>query len=177
MPGRSATSIAALGGICPPPGPPAIAPGGKLTHPLELLAGGDLLGEQRGLDAVEQALQPADQLRLGDPQLAVGRDHAVLERQGEVAQLVLQIGRQRLGQLHDGALVDLGQALAAGLVEGAGAHLLEQLLDHRADAHHLGRRGHGLHLGSSASATGSTTTLASVSLWWFFDRHRMLLAA
>ena len=31
-----------------------------------------LLGEQRGLDAVEQALEPADELGLGDPQLGVG---------------------------------------------------------------------------------------------------------
>ena len=53
------------------------------THPLELLTGSDLLGEQRGLDAVEQALQPADELGLGDAELAVGRDLAVLERQGQ----------------------------------------------------------------------------------------------
>ena len=39
---------------------------------------------------------------------------AVVERQGQHAQLVLQVGRQRLGQLGDRALVDLGQALAAG---------------------------------------------------------------
>ena len=43
------------------------------AHLLQLGAGGHLLGEQRGLDAVEQALQPADQLGLGDPQLGVRR--------------------------------------------------------------------------------------------------------
>ena len=36
-------------------------------------------------------------------------------------------------------LVDPGQPLPAGSSSGAGAHLVEQLLDHRADAHHLGR--------------------------------------
>ena len=35
------------------------------------------------------------------------------------------------------ALVDLAQPVAAGVVERCGAHLLEQLLDHRADPHHL----------------------------------------
>ena len=41
-------------------------------HTLQLLLGCHLLGEERGLDAVEQALEPADQLRLGDPELGVG---------------------------------------------------------------------------------------------------------
>ena len=39
------------------------------AHLLQLRPGGHLLGEQRGLDAVEQPFQPADQLGLGDPQL------------------------------------------------------------------------------------------------------------
>ena len=43
------------------------------THLLELGAGGDLLGEQRRLDAVEQTLQPADQLGLRDAQLGLAR--------------------------------------------------------------------------------------------------------
>jgi len=33
--------------------------------------------------------------------------------------------------------VDLGQAGARGVVERGAAHLVEQLLDHRADPHHL----------------------------------------
>ena len=61
--------------------PPCIAAGRQLAHLLELLAGGQLLGEQRRLDAVEQAFEPADQLGLGDAQLGVGRDLAVVERQ------------------------------------------------------------------------------------------------
>ncbi len=45
-----------------------------LTHLLELRAGGHLLSEQCGLDPVEQPFQPADQLRLGYPQLTVRWD-------------------------------------------------------------------------------------------------------
>ena len=52
------------------------------SHLLELLAGGQLLGEERGLDAVEEALQPADELGLGHPQLGFGRHLAVGERRG-----------------------------------------------------------------------------------------------
>ena len=37
------------------------------------------------------------------------------------------------------ALVDLLEPVAAGLVERGGLHLLEQLADHAADPHHLGR--------------------------------------
>lgn len=35
--------------------------------------------------------------------------------------------------------MDLAQPGTAGVVERGSAHLLEELLDHRADAHHLGR--------------------------------------
>ena len=45
----------------------------RLAHLLELGAGGHLLGVDGGLDAVEEALEPADQLGLGDPQLALRR--------------------------------------------------------------------------------------------------------
>ena len=40
---------------------------------LELRPGRRLLREHRGLDTVEQALEPADQLRLGDPDLRFAR--------------------------------------------------------------------------------------------------------
>src|SRR5262249_32884697 len=40
---------------------------GAAPHLLQLNPGGHLLGEQRGLDSVEQALQPAHQLSLRDP--------------------------------------------------------------------------------------------------------------
>ena len=119
----------------------------QLAHLLELLAGGQLLGEQRRLDPVEQPLQPADELRLGDADLRFGRDLAVLERQGQHLQLLLQIRRQRVGQLGDRALVDLRQPLSARLVERRRPNLLEQRLHHRTDPHHLGRRRDGLVLG------------------------------
>ena len=44
--------------------------------------GRHLLGEQGGLDAMEQPLQPADQLGLGDPQFGVA--HRLLERRSAV---------------------------------------------------------------------------------------------
>ena len=43
------------------------------AHLLQLCARRHLLREQHGLDAVEQALEPADELRLRDPELGVGR--------------------------------------------------------------------------------------------------------
>ena len=51
------------------------------AHLLELLLGHRLLGEERRLDAVEQAFEPADELRLGDPQFAIGRHRVDIERQ------------------------------------------------------------------------------------------------
>ncbi len=84
VPGRSALSAGPVGR--------RLAGPGQLAHLLELLTGRDLLGEQRRLDAVEQPLEPADELGLGDPELAVARDLVVLERQRQRAQLLLQIG-------------------------------------------------------------------------------------
>ena len=140
---------------------------GQLADLLELLAGGQLLGEQRRLDAVEQPLQPADELRLGHPDLALGRHLAVAERQGQHLQLVLEVRRQGLGQLGDGALVDLGEALPARLVERRGADLLEEHLDHRTDAHHLRRRGDGVTHARRwrprpAASSGTTSSPCSV---------------
>ena len=106
---------------------------------LQLGAGGHLLGEQRRLDAVEDALQPADELGLGDPQLGVRRRLALGERQGDPLQLLAQLGGQALLELADRRRVDVAQPVAAGVVQGRGADLLEQLLDHRADPHDLGR--------------------------------------
>jgi hypothetical protein len=57
------------------------------AHLLQLCAGGHLLGEQSGLDAVEETLQPADELGLGDPELGIGRDRVVAEPQSEPCRL------------------------------------------------------------------------------------------
>ena len=54
-------------------------------------------------------------------------------------ELVAQLGGQAVAELLDGVLVDLAQPVARGLVERRRPYLLEQLLDHRADAHDLGR--------------------------------------
>ena len=60
-----------------------------------------LLREQRGLDAVEQALQPADQLRLRDAQFGVGRDAVLGERQREPIELLAQLRRQPVLEFAD----------------------------------------------------------------------------
>ena len=112
------------------------------AHLLELGAGGHLLGEQRGLDAVEEALQPADQLRLRDAQLGVGGRVALAERQRQPFELVEQLRRQALLELLDRAPVDLLEPRPAGLVQRRRPHLVEQLLDHAADPHDLGRPRH-----------------------------------
>ena len=100
-------------------------------------AGGHLLGEQRGLDAVEEAFEPADELGLGDAKLGLRRGVA-LERQGELGELVAELGREALGQLLHRELVDLAQAGPTRLIERRLAHLLQELAHHGADAHDLG---------------------------------------
>ena len=77
------------------------------AHLLQLRAGRHLLGEQRGLDAVEQPLQPADQLGLGDPQLGVARRRVLAERQRDPLQLLDQLRGQALLELLDRGRVDL----------------------------------------------------------------------
>ena len=114
------------------------APRGKSAHLLQLLLGGHLLGHEGGLDAVEEAFEPADQLGVGDAQLGVTRG-GVAERQGDAVELVHQLGGEPVLELLDRTMVNVGQASSPGLVEWGVAHLLEQLLDHRADAHDLGR--------------------------------------
>jgi hypothetical protein len=108
------------------------------SHLLELEAGRHLLGDQRGLDTVEQAFQPADQLCLCDPQLGFARCGPLVERQAEPFQLVAQLGRQPVLQLGDRAAVDLLEPVPTGVVERSRPDLFEQLLDHAADPHDLG---------------------------------------
>src|SRR5689334_9701193 len=61
-----------------------------LPHLLQLLTSRHLLGEQGGLDAVEQAFEPADQLGLCDPQFRVRRNAFVGEREREPLELLPQ---------------------------------------------------------------------------------------
>ena len=102
---------------------------------LELRARGHLLREQRGLDPVEQALEPSDELGLRDADLGVG-GHA-LHRRRERGELLLQVGRQHVLELADRALVDLTEPDAPGLVERRLARVLEQLADHARDPQQL----------------------------------------
>ena len=90
---------------------------GAPPHLLELCPRRHLLGEQRRLDAVEQPLQPADQLGLGDPQLRLARHPVVGERQREPLQLLDQLGREALLELLDRAGVDLLEPGPARLVQ------------------------------------------------------------
>ena len=69
------TRAAGLAGRSRVPGVVGVrrVPGRERAHLLQLRLRRHLLGEQRGLDAVEEPLEPAHQLGLGDPQLGVGR--------------------------------------------------------------------------------------------------------
>ena len=120
-------------------GPGSPGGDGAAAHLLELGARGHLLGEQRGLDAVEEALEPADELGLGDPQLGLGGHGVVGEGQRQAFELVDELRGQPGLELGERAPVDVAQPDPGGLVERRGAHLLEQLLDHRADPHDLRR--------------------------------------
>ena len=110
----------------------------RAAHLLELRPGRHLLGEQRGLDAVEQALQPADQLGLRDPQLGLAGQLVLGERQRQPFELADQLGREPVFEFLDGALVNLFQPGSALLVQGGRPDLFQQLPDHAADPHDLG---------------------------------------
>ena len=70
-------------------------------HRLQLVLGRHLLGEEHGLHPLHQALEPADELGLGDLELGRRRDPVVGERQGQPVQLGPQVGRQRRGVERD----------------------------------------------------------------------------
>ena len=66
-------------------------------------------------------------------------------------------------ELLDRLLVDRLQPVAAGLVERRRPHLLEQLLDHRADPHDLRRRAHRLARSPSSSGPAAERTTSGCS--------------
>ena len=78
---------------------------------------------------MEQALEPAHELRLRHAHLGLG-GHAV-ERRKELLELLLEVRAHRSAQFLDRPAVDLDQALAPGVVRRGVARLLEQLPDHR----------------------------------------------
>ena len=81
---------------------------GTVAHVLELALGLHLLGEQRGLNAVEQTFEPTDELGLRDAQLGLARGVA-RERQRDVGELLAEVGGEDLLEPVDRALVDLLQ--------------------------------------------------------------------
>lgn len=95
-----------------------------LAEFVQLRSGGHLLSEKSGLDAVEQAFQPADELSLGNPQLRFARRIGI-EREGEAVELARKVGRQSARELADGRLVDLFQARAACDVERRLPHFFQ----------------------------------------------------
>ena len=132
-----------VGGRCACGAPPGGTcwcpdPGRQLAHLLQLRLRGHLLRDERGLDAVEQPFEPADELGLGDAELGVG-GRLVLEGQGDSLELLDELGSQTVLELGERALVDLGEPRASLVVERRAADLLEELLDHRPDPHDLGR--------------------------------------
>lgn len=119
----------------------------SLAHLFQLLSCRHLLGEQGGLDAVEQAFQPADQLSLGDPQFGIRGCRIFGERQHEPLQFFAQLWCESLFQFTDRGFVNVAQPRPACVVERCGAYLLQKLFDHGADTHdfrwlldHIGQR-------------------------------------
>ena len=99
-----------------------------------------LLREQRGLDAVEQAFEPADELRLREPQLRVG-GLVAREREHDFAELLAEVGGEDAFELVERLLVDLPEHAPAGVVERGAAHFVEHRAHHRGDPDELGGAG------------------------------------
>src|SRR4051795_13680563 len=76
------------------------------AHLFELGASSYLLGVDRGLDPVEQPLQPPDELRLGDPELRLRRCLRA-EWKRQPLQLLDELGRQSAFELLDRGLIDV----------------------------------------------------------------------
>ena len=81
----------------------------------ELRPGCHLLGEQRGLNAVEQAFEPADQLRLSDPNHRLRWNLVDVERLEYPVELTRQFGREYTSQLHKRLLMNLAEPPPTGL--------------------------------------------------------------
>jgi hypothetical protein len=127
-----------------PSGPLSLTAGGAgrqrpAADLLELRLGRHLLGDQGRLDALEQPSSQPTSWAWAMRSSTVGGHRLVGEGPGQAPQLVAQLGGQAALELGDGRGVDLAQPHAGRLVERRAAHLLEELLDHAADAHDLRR--------------------------------------
>src|SRR5207237_7353654 len=112
---------------------------------LELRSRRGLLREHRGLDPMEEAFEPADELGLRDSELGFGR-HRILDRGRERRELLAEIAGENVGELAHRPAVDLGEPLAPRLIERRLPRLVEEFSDHARDPKEL--RGLGDRLGS-----------------------------
>jgi len=64
---------------------------GPTPHLFQLRPGRHLLGEQCGLNTVEEPLEPTDQLRLSYPQLCLARHVRLVERYRQPVQFRAQL--------------------------------------------------------------------------------------
>jgi Family of unknown function (DUF5317) len=98
-----------------------------------------VLGPQGGLDTVEQPLQPAEELGLGDAELGL----ALRTFQGfhYRVEFFAEVRRQRFPQLSNGGPIHVGQTVPALLIERNLPDLFDDLPDHRGDPKELGRLG------------------------------------
>ena len=122
-----------------PAGPPLER--AALAHLLELALGLHLLGEQRGLDAVEQAFEPADELGLRDAQLRLG-GRVARERERDLGELGAQVRRRGCPRARSPtARGSRGSRRRPDVVERRAAGFVEERAHHRRDADELRRPG------------------------------------
>ncbi|CAB4957960.1 unannotated protein [freshwater metagenome] len=88
---------------------------------------------------MEQPLEPAHELGLSDAQLGLSGGDIVGEGQRDALELVDELRGESGFELGYRAGMNLLESLPGLLVERRRLHLVEQLLHHAADAHHLGR--------------------------------------
>ena len=93
-------------------------------HLFQLRPSRHLLREQRGLDAMEEALEPADQLSLRDSQLGLARHVPFVERQCQPVEFFAQFRCKTLFEFRYRGLVNLFQPPPSGLVQRSRPNLL-----------------------------------------------------
>src|SRR2546430_9114811 len=122
--GPAALEVAGGGALEPAAGPR----GQAAAHPVELRTCLHLLCPQRRLNALEEPLEPTEELGLGDSDLGFTRRRR--DRCRERLELLLEILREPGLEHAERAIVDLAQPFAPGLVRSRAAHFLAQLAQH-----------------------------------------------